>query len=94
MKKSPKQIAAIIALIAIFALIIGFVFSAFQTNTDARNTFFALYFGIIAIPILAWVIIFCIGRLKGKHTMAEFFPEANASADVSVDTTSDQNQEK
>lgn len=90
MKKSPKQIAAIVALVAIFALIIGFVISAFGTGSDARNTFFALYFGIIAIPILVWIVIFCIGRLKGKHTMAELFPENNSPAD----STSDKNQEK
>lgn len=75
MKKTPKQLAAIGALIAIAVLIIGFIISAFQTSADARNTFFAFYFAIIAIPILIWLLILCIGRLKGKHTMAEFFPE-------------------
>lgn len=75
MKKKPKQIAAIIALIAIAALIITFFISAFTTNADSRNTFFALFFCIIALPILAWLFLLCYGRFKGKHTMAEFFPE-------------------
>lgn len=75
MKKKPKQIAAIIALIAIAALMITFFISAFTTNADSRNTFFALFFCIIALPILVWLFLLCYGRLKGKHTMAEFFPE-------------------
>lgn len=77
MKKNPKQIGAIVALLTIFVLIIGFIISAFQTSAEARNTFFAFYFAIIAIPILIWLLILCIGRLKGKHTIAEFFPETD-----------------
>lgn len=87
MKKS-KQIAAIVSLIAILALIIVFVISAFTTTPATRNIFFALYFGIIAIPILVWIIIFCIGRMKGKHTIAELFPESK------VPNKESENQEK
>ena len=78
--KTPKskRIIAMMALIAIVALIIAFVISAFTTKTgDSNNTFFALFFGIIAIPIFAWLMIFCIGRFQNKHTMAELFPENN-----------------
>lgn len=87
MKKTPKQIGAIIALLAIFALIIGFIISAFQTNQDARNVFFAFYFAIIAIPILVWLCIFSIGRLRGKHTIAELFPAK--TSDQETETNSD-----
>lgn len=76
MKKGPKQLAAIIALAAIVLLIIAFVVSAFTAGPgEAGNRFMALLFCIIAIPVLAWVILFCIGRMQGKHTMAELFPE-------------------
>ena len=75
MKKSPKQIAAIIALIAIVALIIAYFVSAFTATPESGNTFFALFFAIIAIPILLWLFLFCYGRLTQKHTMAELFPE-------------------
>ena len=74
MKKNFKQIIAIISLIAIAVLIILFVISAFFAK-PGDNTFFALFFGIIAIPILAWILLFCYGRFKDKHTMAELFPE-------------------
>lgn len=76
MKKNPKQLVAIAALIAIVVLIIAFVVSAFTAGPgEAGNRFMALLFCIVAIPILAWVILFCIGRMQNKHTMAEFLPE-------------------
>lgn len=75
MKKSPKQIAAIIALIAIVALIIAYFVSALTATPESGNTFFAYFFAIIAIPILLWLFLFCYGRLTQKHTIAEYFPE-------------------
>lgn len=75
MKKNPKQIAAIIALVLIAALIISFVVSAVTASEDSGNGFFICFFAIIAIPILAWLFIFCYGRLTGKHTIAELFPK-------------------
>ena len=74
MKKNPKQLVAVIALVAIVVLIIAFVISAFTAGPgEAGNRFMALLFCIIAIPILAWVILCCIGRMQNKHTIAEFF---------------------
>lgn len=76
MKKNPKQIVAIIALIAIVILIAAFVISAFcAAPGETGSGFYALLFGIVAIPILAWIMIFCIGRMQNKHTIAEIFPE-------------------
>ena len=77
MYKKFKQITAIIALSGIIILIIAFVISAFSTGEASGEKFMALFFGIITIPILAWLFIFCYGRFTGKHTMAEFFPEDN-----------------
>lgn len=76
MKKKPKQIAAIIALVAIAVLLIVFVISAFTAGPgEAGNRFMSLLLCIIAVPILAWLMILCIGRFQNKHTIAEFFPE-------------------
>lgn len=77
MYKKFKQITAIIALSGILILIIAFVISAFSTGEASGEKFMALFFGIITVPILAWLFIFCYGRFTGKHTMAEFFPEDN-----------------
>ena len=76
MKKKPKQLVAIAALAAIVLLIIAFVISAFTAGPGgAGNRFMALLFCIVAIPILAWLVLFCVGRIQKKHTMAEFLPE-------------------
>lgn len=83
MKKNSKRIAAIIALAAVAALLIGFIISAFSTTADSKNTFYAFFFSIIALPILAWLFILCYGRFKGKHTIAEFFPETSDNEDDS-----------
>ena len=82
MKKNPKQIVAIVSLAAIAALLIAFIVSAFTTTADSRNLFFALFFCIIAIPILAWLFILCYGRMKGRHTMAEFFPDSSINSPI------------
>ena len=67
MKKNMKRLVAIIALAAIAALIIAYVVSAFLADSgEAGNRFFGLFFGIIAIPILAWLIMFCIERLPDR----------------------------
>lgn len=76
MKKNPKQIAAIVALILIVILIIAFVISAFTAGPgEAGNRFMILLYCIVAIPILAWLLLFCIGKMQKKPTMEEFFPE-------------------
>lgn len=84
--KKTKQIAAIAALLCIAALIIGFVVSAFTTNADSRNLFFAFFASIIAIPLLAWLFLLCYGKLKGVHTMAELFPaSARNESEASIE---------
>lgn len=76
MKKHARQIIAIIALIAIVVLIAAFVISAFTAGPgESGNRFMALLFGIIAVPLLAWILLFCVGRMQNKHTIAELFPE-------------------
>ena len=76
MRKQAKRIIAIIALAAIVVLIVAFAISAFTAVPgETGNRFMALLFCVIAIPILAWILLFCIGRMQNKHTIAEFFPE-------------------
>lgn len=89
MKKSPKQLIAIAALAAIVLFIAAFVISAFTADSgESGNRFMALLFGIIAIPLLAWILLFCIGRMQNKHTIAEIFPE-----DTNVDFPGEENNE-
>lgn len=76
MKKNIKQLVAIIALTAIVVLIAAFVISAFTAGPgDAGNRFMALLFCIVAIPILAWLLLFCIRHMHNRATTAEFLSE-------------------
>ena len=88
MKKNPKQIVAIISLVLIAVLIIAFFISAIFTNGQS-NLFFILLGLIIAVPIFAWIILFCYGRFTNKHTMAELFPESNADANATISKNPD-----
>ena len=82
MKKNPKQAAAVIALAAIAVLIIAFVISAFTADSgESGNRFMALLLCMIAVPLLAWSMLFCIGRMQNKHTIAELFPEQEEHSD-------------
>lgn len=65
MKKKPKQIAAIVALVGIAVFLIAFVISAFTAGPgEAGNRFMSLLFCVIAIPLLAWLIMFCVKHFK------------------------------
>lgn len=76
MNKTARRIIAIIALVMIVILIIAFSISALTAVPgESGNRFMALLCCIIALPILAWLLLFCIGRMRNKHTMAELFPE-------------------
>ena len=76
MKKNPKQIVAIFALVLIVILIIAFVISAFTAGPgEAGNRFMVLLYCVVAIPILAWLLLFCINKIQKRPTMKEFFPE-------------------
>lgn len=76
MRKNPKQIVAIFALVLIVILIIAFVISAFTAGPgEAGNRFMVLLYCIVAIPILAWLLLFCINKMQKRPTMEEFFPE-------------------
>lgn len=94
MKKTPKQLIAIAALAAIVLFIAAFVISAFTADPgESGNRFMALLFGIIAIPLLAWILLFCIGRMQHKHTIAEIFPE-DAGVNFPDNLPDEENSEK
>lgn len=76
MKKNARRIIAIIALAAIAVLLITFAVSAITAAPgESGNRFMALLFCIVAIPILAWLLLFCIGRIQHRHTAADLFAE-------------------
>ena len=76
MMKNLKQLAAVITLAAIVILFIAFVISAFTASPgESGNRFIALLYCVVAIPILAWLIMFCVGKMRGKQGSKEIFSE-------------------
>jgi len=76
MKMNGKRAAAIAALVGIAILLIAFVAAALTTTAESGRLFYVLFGCVIALPILAWLLLFCYGRFRNQHTMAELFPES------------------
>ncbi len=67
---APKRIAALLAvllLVGVYAA--ALVLALLDFPGSAR--LFRLALGLtVALPILAWILIWCVGRLTGRHTIA------------------------
>lgn len=66
MKKNGKRIAALAGVVAIVIFIVAYIISAFRTGADSQHTFLMMFFCIVALPIMAWIILFCIKKMKQK----------------------------
>ncbi|MBO5998667.1 MAG: hypothetical protein J6P87_03145 [Lachnospiraceae bacterium] len=72
-KKHPwtlKRIAALCAIVLLAGLYVLTLVFAVAGFEGARELFMACLFLTIAVPILTWLLIWLIGALKGKHTIA------------------------
>lgn len=89
--KRLAALAAVILLVAVYAValissLIGF---------PGWERIFRLALGLtVAVPILAWILIWCIGRLTGRHTMASLDilnsdPEERARMEEAVQKQAD-----
>ncbi len=84
MYSKKQRIAAMIGVILLLALIVATILAA--AFDQSGNLFKALLFASIALPILLWIYIWMIGRLTGRHTIADFRagkddPKENIPAD-------------
>lgn len=72
MEKTPiyKRVLALAALILIAVLIIAFLFTALFGGPDSKNLFMGLAGAVVAVPILTWLLIWSIGAITGRHTIA------------------------
>ncbi|MBO6240339.1 MAG: HAD-IA family hydrolase [Butyrivibrio sp.] len=72
MNKTPKykRILALSALVLIVLLIVAFLFVALFGGPDSKNLFMGLAAAVVAVPILCWLLIWSIGAITGRHTIA------------------------
>lgn len=78
MKKTPKQIAAIICIILLVFLYVATLVVAILDFPGSDKLFAACLVATIGLPILLWIYIAAYGKLKNKKTIADLFPEQEA----------------
>ncbi|SFQ32169.1 haloacid dehalogenase superfamily, subfamily IA, variant 3 with third motif having DD or ED [Butyrivibrio proteoclasticus] len=72
MEKTPnyKRVLALSALVLIIGLIVAFLLVALFGGPDSKDLFMGLAGAVVAVPILTWLLIWSIGAITGRHTIA------------------------
>lgn len=72
MEKTPKfkRVLALAALILIAVLIVAFLLVALFGGPESKDLFMGLAGAVVAVPILTWLLIWSIGAITGRHTIA------------------------
>lgn len=88
MKKSPKQIAAILCIILLVLLYIATLIVALLDFPGSDRLFAACLMATIGLPILLWIFIWVYGRYTNKHTISDIFPQQDDGAAESEESSS------
>lgn len=72
MEKTPtyKRVLALAALVLIVVLIVAFLLVALFGGPESKDLFMGLAGAVVAVPILTWLLIWSIGTITGRHTIA------------------------
>lgn len=79
MKKTPKQIAAIICIVLLILLYVVTLIVSLLDFPQSDRLFAACLMATIGLPILLWIYIWAYGRFTGKQTFTEIFPEQKST---------------
>lgn len=82
MKKTPKQIAAMICVILLVLLYVFTLVVSLLDFPGSEKLFAACLLATIGLPILLWIYIWAIGRMSGKKTMTESCTEESSDKDI------------
>lgn len=85
MKKTPKQIAAIICIILLVLLYAATLVVSLLDFPGSDKLFVACLLATVGLPILLWIYIGAYGKLTHKKTMADMFPEKDTSSEAKTD---------
>lgn len=94
MKKSPKQIAAILCVILLVLLYIATLIVALFDFPGSDKMFAACLTATIGLPILLWIYIGTYGRFTGRRTIADTFKDSAPSAEDASDKDSSDDREE
>lgn len=75
MKKSPKQIAAILCIILLVLLYIATLIVALLDFPGSDRLFAACLMATIGLPILLWIFIWVYGKYTNRQTISDLFPQ-------------------
>lgn len=67
MRKTPKQIAAIIGIVLLVSLYVGTFIVACLDLPDKGHLFAACLVATVGLPILLWICIWAMGKFKKKE---------------------------
>ncbi len=70
-RTTPRQIAAIIAIVLLVLLYLSTLIAALFDSTSSGTFFRLSLIGTFTIPLITWVYIWMYGKLTGKHSMAD-----------------------
>ena len=79
MRKTPKQIAAIICIALLVLLYIVTLVVSLLDFPGSDRLFAACLMATIGLPILLWIYIWAYGKFTRKPTFTELFPEQNST---------------
>lgn len=74
MKKSPKQIAAILCIVLLVLLYAATLIVALLDFPGSDRLFAVCLMATIGLPILLWIFIWIYGRYTDKRTISDIFP--------------------
>lgn len=74
-KMTTKQIVAIIGIILLVLLYVVTLILAFVDTSASGRMFAVSLLATFAVPILIWIYTWMYGKLTGKSTMADLYPD-------------------
>lgn len=89
MKKSPKQIAAILCIILLVLLYIATLIVALLDFPGSDRLFAACLMATIGLPILLWIFIWVYGKYTNRHTISDIFQNQDDVRTESSEKTAD-----
>lgn len=81
---TSKQVVAIIGIILLVLLYIVALIAAIADTSSSGRLFMLCLFATVAIPILIWIYTWMYGKLRNRHTFADFRTKEQMQGDSPI----------
>lgn len=82
MKKTPKQIGALICVALLVSLYLATLILSFLKFPGSDRLFGVCLSATIGVPILLWIYIWLYGKVTNKKTITDLFPQDSSNQDL------------